>query len=58
MIDTAVDQFGDEVDIYIDTGPCRFGKPSTVLDATQETITIIRDGACTLAELKECMRGS
>ncbi len=57
-IEPAVDQFGDNVDMYIDTGPCRFGKPSTVLDVSGETIKIIRDGACTRAELEDCLRGN
>ena len=54
----AVEQFGDNVDIYLDTGSCKFGKPSTVIDTTGNTIKIIRHGACSGSELDECLRGS
>ena len=52
----ALEQFGDQVEIYIDTGRCRFGQPSTVVDISSETIKIIRDGACSGKELKDCLQ--
>ena len=55
-IDTAIQQLGGEVDIYIDTGPCKFGKSSTVVDVSKRTIKIIRDGACSGEELEDCLR--
>jgi L-threonylcarbamoyladenylate synthase len=53
----ALDQFGDEVDIYIDSGPCELKIPSTVIDISGNTIKIIRHGACSGTELEECLRG-
>ncbi len=55
-IEPVIEQFNDEVDIYINTGPCQFGIGSTVLDPTGDTIKIIRDGACSGAEIEECLK--
>ena len=57
-IDNAIEQFGDRVDIYLDSGPCRFAKPSTVINTINDTIKIIRYGACSGTELEECLRGN
>jgi L-threonylcarbamoyladenylate synthase len=54
-IDKVIEQFGDNVDIYIDTGRCQLGEPSTVIDTTGDTIKIIRHGACSGSELEECL---
>jgi L-threonylcarbamoyladenylate synthase len=56
VIDSALDQFGEDVDVYLDTGPCTIGKPSTVIDTTGDTIKIIRHGACSGRELEECLK--
>lgn len=60
IIDSSFDQFGEEVDVYLDSGLCKIGKPSTVVDTTGDTIKIIRHGACSGIELEECLsvRGS
>ena len=55
IIDPVIQQFGDEVEIYIDSGPCVYGKPSTVVDTTGDTIKIIRYGACTGSEIEQCL---
>jgi L-threonylcarbamoyladenylate synthase len=57
-MDMAFLELGEDVEIYIDTGPCRFGEPSTVIDTTGDTIKIIRDGACSGEELEECLKRS
>lgn len=41
----AVDQLGNDVDIYIDSGSCRYGQESTVVDLSGGETTIIRRGA-------------
>ena len=53
----AIAVFGEAVDIYLDTGPCKFAQPSTVVDTTGDTIRIIRHGACSGSELEDCLRG-
>jgi L-threonylcarbamoyladenylate synthase len=58
VIGTAIEQFGDLINIYIDSGKCRYSKPSTVVDTTGDTIKIIRHGACSGTELEECMGGA
>jgi L-threonylcarbamoyladenylate synthase len=55
-IEPIISQFGSKVDLYIDTGPCKLGKPSTVIDTTGDTIKIIRDGACSGEELDGCLK--
>lgn len=40
----AIKQIGDKVDLVLDAGRCRYGKPSTVVDATISEIKIIREG--------------
>jgi L-threonylcarbamoyladenylate synthase len=41
----AVNQLGKDVDIYIDSGPCRYGQESTVVDLSGRETSIIRRGA-------------
>ena len=48
----ALAQLGSQVDMYIDTGQCKIGKPSTVVDISGNTIKIIRYGACSGEELE------
>jgi L-threonylcarbamoyladenylate synthase len=54
-IDDTVRSFGPKVDLYLDTGPSRLAKPSTVVDISSDTIKIIRYGACSGDELKRCL---
>ena len=56
-ISSAVEQFAHKVKIFIDSGACKLKKPSTVIDATGDTIKIIRYGACSGFELDMCLRG-
>ncbi len=43
-IETAIEQLGDSVEIYIDGGKCRYGQESTVLDVSTDSPKIIRPG--------------
>jgi tRNA threonylcarbamoyl adenosine modification protein (Sua5/YciO/YrdC/YwlC family) len=47
----AVDYFGDVVPVYLDAGRAGGGTPSTIVDATAETLTILREGALSREEL-------
>ena len=44
-------QLGDAVDLVIDGGRCRGGRPSTVVDCTESPPHIVRQGAISEAEL-------
>ena len=43
---------GEELDLLVDGGPAPGGKPSTILDATTDPPTLIREGAVSLKDLK------
>jgi L-threonylcarbamoyladenylate synthase len=43
-IETAKKQLGDNIQLYIDDGRCKYGKPSTVVDVSDGKIKIIRKG--------------
>jgi len=57
-IEPIIEQFQDLVDIYIDSGKCRYSMGSTVVDTTKDTIKIIRYGACSGEELEQCLKGT
>ncbi len=40
----AAEQIGDKVDLILDSGKCKYGKPSTVVDLTSGKLEIIREG--------------
>ena len=42
--DEARAQLGDAVDLYIDCGPARHGRESTIVDASGESLKVIREG--------------
>jgi len=48
----ALDQFGDLVAIYLDTGGAKGQVPSTIVDCTGSEPVIVRQGALTLAEIQ------
>ena len=37
-------QLGETVDLYIDCGPTRYGKESTIVNASGESLNVIREG--------------
>ncbi len=43
--DEAIRQLGQDIDIYVDAGPCRHGRGSTVVDLSSGQTRIIRRGA-------------
>ncbi|WP_230977522.1 L-threonylcarbamoyladenylate synthase [Georgenia yuyongxinii] len=47
----AVAYFGDKVAVYLDAGRAGGGTASTIVDATGERLTILREGALSRAEL-------
>jgi L-threonylcarbamoyladenylate synthase len=46
-----IDVFGDEVDLFVDSGRTRSNKPSTVVDITQTPARILREGAISALEI-------
>ena len=46
-------EFGAEVDLILDAGPCPGGPPSTIVDVTVSPPRLVRAGALALADLKE-----
>ena len=47
----ALEQLGKNVDLVIDAGKCKLGKPSTVIDISSGTPKTIREGPTTAFEL-------
>ena len=45
-------QLGDAVRVYLDAGLAPGGVPSTIVDATGDTLRIVREGALSLEELR------
>ncbi|WP_020553413.1 L-threonylcarbamoyladenylate synthase [Embleya scabrispora] len=45
-------ELGDAVDVVLDGGPCRVGVESTIVDATSETLGILRPGGVTREDLE------
>jgi L-threonylcarbamoyladenylate synthase len=46
-------EFGDQVDLVLDAGPCPGGLPSTIVDVTVSPPRLVRPGALAAAALKE-----
>jgi L-threonylcarbamoyladenylate synthase len=51
-VETAQEQLGDAVQIYIDSGRCRYGQESTVLDVSTDSPVIIRPGVISHERLR------
>jgi len=49
----AKEQLGDAVAIYLEAGPAGSGVPSTIVDGTGDVPRVLREGAVSLAELRE-----
>jgi L-threonylcarbamoyladenylate synthase len=49
--DQVINGLGDELDLVLDGGPCRIGRPSTILDLTGAMPRILRQGAIPASEL-------
>lgn len=50
--DTAIKDIGQSVDICVDCGPCRVGKPSTIVQLSEGGLEIIRQGAIPKDEIE------
>ncbi|MFZ3566206.1 L-threonylcarbamoyladenylate synthase [Streptomyces sp. BH097] len=48
-------ELGDGVDFVLDGGPCTVGVESTIVDATSESLSILRPGGVTREELEEAL---
>ncbi|MCL4194347.1 MAG: threonylcarbamoyl-AMP synthase [Thermoguttaceae bacterium] len=54
----AMESLGDDVELVLDDGPCRFGQPSSVVHVTGKKFEILRQGVVpekTLQRLSNCM---
>jgi len=51
--DEVCSQFGDKIDLVIDSGRCSGGRESTIVDVTGETPVVLREGAISKEELKQ-----
>lgn len=49
--DEAVRQLGEDIDVYIDAGPCAIGSESTVVDISEGQTRVIRRGALSEEDL-------
>lgn len=49
----AREQLGDAVAVYLDAGPAPGGMASTIVDATTDTLRVVRVGALSVADLAE-----
>lgn len=52
LVQEAVDQLGDSVRVYLDGGPSPKGAPSTIVDASDGPLRVLRVGAISEAELR------
>jgi L-threonylcarbamoyladenylate synthase len=48
-------EFGNQLDLILDAGPCPGGLPSTIVDVTQAAPRLVRAGAISTVELAEFM---
>lgn len=49
----AFEQLGQSVAVYLDGGEVPLGQPSTIVDLTSQVPTVLREGAISLAALRE-----
>jgi L-threonylcarbamoyladenylate synthase len=49
----AREQLGDEVEVYLDGGPCESDVPSTIVDLTGDMPRLLRSGAVPIGKLRE-----
>ncbi|OMH24094.1 threonylcarbamoyl-AMP synthase [Tersicoccus phoenicis] len=52
-VEQAREQLGEAVGVYLDGGPRGENAPSTIVDCTGETFTVVREGALSLERLCE-----
>jgi L-threonylcarbamoyladenylate synthase len=54
----ALEQLGKHVNIALDSGKCKFGLPSTVLDLTSEQPKVLREGPISSGEIMKALAKS
>lgn len=54
----AKNYFGDLIDLIIDDGAARTDKPSTVVDATSDSVELIREGTISWTKIQSTLRQS
>ncbi len=54
-VDSAITDFGDAVDTYIDAGRCTIGQPSTIVWLMDKQVEIVRQGAIPADKIKEVL---
>jgi L-threonylcarbamoyladenylate synthase len=52
-VDEAYDQLGERVSVYLDAGPTPGQVASTILDATGDTLRVVREGVISVERLRE-----
>jgi len=52
----ALEQLGEHVDVALDSGKCKLGKPSTVLDLSSGPPRILREGPISEKELSRILK--
>ena len=55
---TAQQQFGTKVSVYLDAGPTKGEQASTIIDATQSKLRVIRAGAVLISDIVEVTGGT
>jgi L-threonylcarbamoyladenylate synthase len=53
----AQDTFGEKVELILDAGDCKGGKPSTLINATETPARLIRAGEIDFENIQECLNG-
>lgn len=48
-------EFGEELDLVLDAGPCPGGEPSTIVDVSRSPARLVRPGAVSRARLAELL---
>jgi L-threonylcarbamoyladenylate synthase len=51
------DTFGEKVELILDAGECRGGKPSTLINATDAPARLIRAGEIEFKSIQDCLNG-
>jgi len=56
-INLAVKDLGDSVSLYLDCGPTKYGKPSTIVQLIEGEVEIIRPGAIPIEKIEAVLHG-
>lgn len=55
-IQDAIRQLGDKVDVFLDAGPCKLSKPSTIVDMSDGNFEVLREGAIPKEEIERFLK--